>query len=216
MNTVVGVVDYGLGNLYSVCRALEHCGVQVQIVSEPSQLNTYSRLVLPGVGAFADGMRELRGRGLADGLQAYALSRRPVLGICLGMQLLFDISEEFGEHPGLGLIPGRVCGVPKTGSNGMRHKIPHVGWAELFPPRDNWDSPLFYGIEAGDAAYFVHSYSAHLNPDDRYITALCDYDGVSIVSAVELGNVFGCQFHPEKSGQVGLRILSNFVSFSAD
>jgi glutamine amidotransferase len=216
MNKLVGVVDYGLGNLFSVCQALVHCGAQAQIVSEPSQLDTYPLLVLPGVGAFPDAMSELRGRGMADALVAFARSGRPVLGICLGFQLLFDVSEEFGEHSGLGLIPGRVSPVPETGSDGKRHKIPHVGWAQLFPSRKRWDSPLFSGIAVGESAYFVHSYAARLYPEERCISSLTDYDGVSIVAAVEIGNVYGCQFHPEKSGKVGLRILSNFISLSKD
>lgn len=212
MKPAVGVIDYGVGNLYSVCRALEHSGAAVQVVTDPSQLESCPRLVLPGVGAFAVGMDELRKRGLVDSLLAYALADRPLLGICLGMQLLFEVSEEFGEHAGLGIIPGRVAPVPNTGSDGKLHKIPHVGWARLLPPRGEWDSPLFFRVVPGQAAYFVHSYAAALDLEEHCIGALTDYDGRLIVASVQANNVFGCQFHPEKSGKVGLQILSNFVS----
>lgn len=212
MKPAVGVIDYGVGNLYSVCRALEYCGAKAQLVADPVQLDSCSRLVLPGVGAFADGMHELRVRGLADALLTYAQSGRPLLGICLGMQLLFEVSEEFGEHSGLGIIPGRVSPVSKTGSDGKLHKIPHVGWAPLLPPRGEWDSPLFSGVRSGQAAYFIHSYAASLDSEERCIGALTEYDDVPIVAAVQLESVLGCQFHPEKSGKVGLKILSNFLS----
>jgi glutamine amidotransferase len=212
MPPVVGVIDYGVGNLYSVCRAFEHCGAKAQIVTDASQLTVCPRLVLPGVGAFADGIHELQKRGFADALLAYARSGRPFLGICLGMQLLLDVSEEFGEHAGLGLIPGRVTSVPNTGSDGRPHKIPHVGWAQLFPRKGDWNSPLFSGIQAGESAYFLHSYAASPEQEESSISALTDYNGMPIVAAIELNNLFGCQFHPEKSGKVGLKILSNFLS----
>ena len=212
MKLTVGVIDYGVGNLYSVCRALEHCGATAHLVADLSQLESCPRLVLPGVGAFANGMQELRKRGLVDTLLAYVQSGRPLLGICLGMQLLFEVSEEFGDHAGLGIIPGRVSPVPNTGSDGKLHKIPHVGWAQLFPPRGEWDSPLFAGVGSGQAAYFLHSYAVALDPGERCIGALTDYDGVPIVAAVQSNNVFGCQFHPEKSGKLGLQVLSNFLS----
>jgi glutamine amidotransferase len=171
--------------------------------------------VLPGVGAFSGAMFNLKSLGFSDALITYARSGRPILGICLGMQLLFDVSEEFGEFSGLGLISGRISPVPETGIDDRPHKIPHVGWSKLYPPGKQWNSPLFSGISNEASVYFVHSFAASLNPLDQRVSALTEYDGIPIVAAVELGNIYGCQFHPEKSGSVGLSILSNFLSIHA-
>jgi glutamine amidotransferase len=208
----VTVIDYGLGNLLSVSRALEHCGARVTITSDAAAILTSARVVLPGVGAFADGMAALQAKGLDAVVRQVAATGTPLLGICLGMQMLFDESEEFGTTAGLGLIPGRVVKIPATTTTGEPHKIPHIGWNELVLPAqcDSWRSGLFSNVEPGEAVYFVHSFMAQpTSPMHRL--ADCSYGGIPISAAVGLNNIFGCQFHPEKSGEVGLRILKNFL-----
>lgn len=212
MKTSVTIVDFGVGNLFSVGRAFEYLGGSVIIASTPSQVREARYLVLPGVGSFANGMEGLKQRGLLEPLREYAASGRPFLGICLGMQLLFDESEEFGRHQGLGLIPGKVRAIPGVGSSGKMHKIPHIGWNALLQPSASpkWEGTLFQGIEPGAAAYFVHSYTAW--PDDAGDRLVdCDYDGCLISAAVRRAQISGCQFHPEKSGSIGLMILANFM-----
>jgi glutamine amidotransferase len=207
----VTVIDYGIGNLYSVRRALERCGGEVTLTADATQIEVASHLVLPGVGAFADGMLGLRERGLIEPIQRYAASRRPLLGICLGMQMLASVSEEFGRHEGLGLIPGRVVPVPHMTTDGRTQKIPHIGWNGLVPPPDgDWRDSLLRGTPAGTAVYLVHSYS--VIPDDpRHSLADCVYGGHRIAAAIRCGRVEGCQFHPEKSGEAGLGMLAQFL-----
>jgi glutamine amidotransferase len=207
----VTVVDYGVGNLFSVQRALEMCGAQVEITSDAARIENAAHLVLPGVGAFADGMRELQDRGLVEPLRRYAASGRPLLGICLGMQMLATGSEEFGQHEGLGLIPGTVVAIPDTGIDGRRHKIPHIGWSALHPGEHaDWSDSLLVDTAPLTPVYLVHSY--HLVTDEpQHRLAYCDYDGHRIGAAVGRGRVFGCQFHPEKSGAEGLRMLAAFL-----
>ena len=155
----VTVIDYGVGNLLSVSRALEHCGACVTITSDPAVILNSARVVLPGVGAFADGMAALQVKGLDAVVRQVAATGTPLLGICLGMQMLMDESEEFGATPGLGLIPGRVVKIPATATTGAQHKIPHIGWSDLVLPaqRDSWQSGLLTDVEPGEAVYFVHS-----------------------------------------------------------
>lgn len=208
----VTVIDYGVGNLLSVSRALEHCGARVTITSDAAAILTSARVVLPGVGAFADGMAALQAQGLDTVVRQVAATGTPLLGICLGMQMLFDESEEFGATAGLGLIPGRVVHIPAPTTTGEPHKIPHIGWNELVLParRDAWQSGLFADIEPGEAVYFVHSFMAEpASPELRL--ADCHYGGIPISAAVKRDNVMGCQFHPEKSGEVGLKILRRFI-----
>ncbi len=212
MSTVhVTVIDYGIGNLYSVGRALEHCGATVTFAHDAATVAAASRLVLPGVGAFADGMQGLRDRGLADAIRHYAASGRPLLGICLGMQMLASVSEEFGEHEGLGIIPGRVVAVPGTTTTGQPQKTPHIGWNTLQPaPGARWADTALSDTPPGTAVYLVHSY--HVRPDNHaYLHAVCDYGGHAITAAIGRGAILGCQFHPEKSGPAGLRVLAAFV-----
>lgn len=211
----VTVIDYGIGNIYSVSRALERCGAQVTLSADPAQIEAAPRLVLPGVGAFADGMRGLRERGLVEPLRRYAATGKPLLGICLGMQMLASGSEEFGEHDGLGLIPGRVVPIPRIGTDGMPRKIPHVGWSALNAPAGvDWAGTLLEGSAQSTAVYLVHSY--RVVPDDQaQVLAQCDYGGHAVVAALRSGNVTGCQFHPEKSGPAGLRMLSAFLRSEA-
>ena len=210
--TDVAVVDYGVGNLLSVRRAFEHCGAGVDVTSDPAAIRAAPRVVLPGVGAFADGMAALRRAGLDEVVLQVARRGVPLLGICLGMQMLFEASEEFGTTAGLGLIPGEVVQVPDSDLEGAAQKIPHIGWSGLLLPdgRASWAASLLADVRPGEAVYFVHSFMATpASPDDRL--ADCSYGGQAVSAAVARGNVMGCQFHPEKSGEVGLRILRRFL-----
>lgn len=213
MRPTVSVVDYGLGNLFSVGRALEECGAQVRLIASPAEVEQAERLVLPGVGAFADGMRGLEERSLVPALQKFAASGRPMLGICLGMQLLMSESEEFGNHRGLDILEGQVVAIPPVQANGARRKIPHIGWTEIIAPthRLSWDGSVLEGLEFGTPLYFVHSFTAAPR-DPRSRLADCDYEGSLISAAVQSGNVFGCQFHPERSGPRGLAVIRNFIN----
>ena len=207
---MITVVDYGMGNLMSVSRAFEAVGADVRVSGAPAEIEGAERLVLPGVGAFGDGMRGLMERGLVEPIKGYAASGRPLLGICLGMQLLFDSSEEFGEFGGLGLIRGSVRKVPSRGADGQPHKIPHIGWSGIVPVRD-WRGTLLQGIERDVATYFVHSYATEpADEGDRLADTY--YDGCRISAVVRHGAIAGCQFHPEKSAAVGLKILANFAA----
>ena len=208
----VTVVDYGVGNLLSVGRALEHCGAKVTVTSDPRSILAAGRVVLPGVGAFADGMRALQAQGLDGIVHQVAAAGTPLLGICLGMQMLMDASDEFGNTAGLGLIPGRVVQIPTRTATCESHKIPHIGWNELLLPasQSNWQGSLLSGIAPGESVYFVHSFMAQPTAPTHRL-ADCQYGGLSVSAAVQRGNIVGCQFHPEKSGEVGLRVLKNFL-----
>jgi imidazole glycerol-phosphate synthase subunit HisH len=208
----VAVMDYGVGNLLSVRRALEHCGAAVTVTGDHEALLSSPRVVLPGVGAFANAMTVLRARGLDDVAREIAARGVPLLGICLGMQMLLDESEEFGVTAGLGLIPGRVIPVPAVTASGLAQKIPHIGWNALVPaPGGNgWSGTVLRYAKPEDAVYFVHSFMAQpTNPGHRI--ADCVYGGVSVSAVIGHRNVLGCQFHPEKSGPVGLNILRAFL-----
>jgi glutamine amidotransferase len=196
----------------SVARAVEKCGAEPVIVADPEALARADCLILPGVGAFRDGMAGLARRGLDAALRDHAASGRPLLGICLGMQMLAEESVEFGRHEGLGLVPGRVVPIAATGAGGGSHKIPFIGWTEIEPSRADgfWGTPLA-GVETHDAVYLLHSY--HFEPGrsgDRLATY--DYDGVTVTAAVARDNIIGCQFHPEKSGPTGLGIMAAFLA----
>jgi len=208
----VVVIDYGMGNMLSVCRGLEHCGATVMASDESDIILAAPKVVLPGVGAFADGISELRRQKLDIVVREVAARGVPLLGICLGMQMLLDESEEFGVTAGLGLIPGRVVPVPPVTAEGYPQKIPHIGWNTLDVPqgRRNWDGTLLQEVKPGEAVYFVHSFMASpSNPD--HLIAECFYGGVSVAATIGRENVFGCQFHPEKSGEIGLKVLRRFL-----
>lgn len=212
MSPEVVVVDYGLGNLFSVCRALEHCGARVVLSSDPEIVLRADRLVLPGVGAFRDGMAGLRERNLIEPVLSVARSGRPILGICLGMQMLMSRSEEFGDHEGLGIVPGSVLAIPSTNVEGLPLRIPHIGWSPITPPRaeTNWSGSILETTPQGAAVYLVHSYTAWPDQESHRL-ADCWYGGRRISAAIRLGNVYGCQFHPEKSARIGLAILQRFL-----
>ena len=200
---MIAIVDYGVGNLFSLQSSLKAVGGEPIVTGDPEVLRKADKLLLPGVGAFEDAARKLRETGLAQVVTEAAGRGTPLLGICLGMQMLFQKSFEYGEHEGLGLIPGSVTSM--EGRIPKDLKIPHIGWNRLHfrEPR----SPLFRQLQEGDHVYFVHSYSAVDCKD--FVSASTEY-GAEITAAVEKDNVFGCQFHPEKSGPVGMKILKAF------
>ena len=210
--TDVAVIDYGVGNLLSVSRAVVRCGARASVTADPAAILAADRVILPGVGAFANGIAALRANGLDHVVRQVATAGTPLLGICLGMQMLLESSDEFGATDGLGLIPGRVVQIPSYTTTGEIHKIPHIGWnALVLPPgRSSWDGGLLDGIAAGEAMYFVHSFMAQPT-DPAHRLADCLYGGLAVSAAVQRGSVLGCQFHPEKSGEAGLRVLSNFI-----
>ncbi len=209
----VTVIDYGIGNLLNVVRALQHEGAEVTVVDQAHQVEQLpERLVLPGVGAFTDGMREMHARGFDDLVRRFADTGRPFLGICVGAQMLFDVGEEFGDHAGLGLIPGRVQPVPAFDSTGERHCIPHIGWSrlELPPARASWDDTILSRIKPGEPVYFVHSF-APVPTHEAHRLADTFYGGVRICAAVARDQIYGCQFHPERSAEHGLAVLAAFL-----
>ncbi len=211
----VVVMDYGVGNLLSVGRALEQCGATVAVTADQKALLAAPRVILPGVGAFANAMAELRRKGLDAVVREIAARGIPLLGICLGMQMLLEESEEFGVTEGLSLIPGRVVPVPARTAQGHPQKIPHIGWNGLVFPegRKSWAGTLLRTLKPGAAVYFVHSFMAQ-PADPAHRIADCLYGGVPISAVIGRGNVFGCQFHPEKSGPVGLMMLRAFLECS--
>ena len=202
---MIAIIDYGMGNLRSVQKALEKIGSSATICRKPEELADADAAILPGVGAFRDAIGELDRLGFSDAIRRHVGEQRPLLGICLGLQLLFDISEEDGEHAGLGLVPGRV--VRFESQPGL--KIPHMGWNTIEPTSQAAALPQLSGVDAGSHVYFVHSY--HVVPDDRSVVALESDHGGRFVAAIQSGSIFATQFHPEKSQAVGQRLLRNFV-----
>ncbi len=204
---MIGIIDYGMGNLRSVQKAFELYGADARIVTSPAEIAAADKVVLPGVGAFADAIAHLRDRGLVEPILAAIDSGKPFLGICLGLQMLFDVSYEGGEHRGLGVIPGKVVRfdwADKPDAAGL--KIPHMGWNQL-----QWQRPcpVLAGLESGEWFYFVHSY--YVVPDDpAAVCGECDY-GVRFAGMIWRDNVMAVQFHPEKSQRAGLKIIENFA-----
>ncbi len=199
---MIAVIDYGVGNLFSLCSSLRFIGAESCVSADPETLRRADRLILPGVGAFGDAAEKLRRSGLDRVVLEEAARGKPVFGICLGMQLLFEKSFEYGEHAGLGLLKGQVVGM--EGRLPPELKIPHIGWNALHLTRP---SPLLSRVCEGDCVYFVHSFYAENCGESLIATA--EY-GRELAAAVQQGNVMGCQFHPEKSGRVGLNILRAF------
>ncbi len=205
---MTAIIDYGVGNLFSLKSSIAAIGEEAAVTRDPAEIERADRIILPGVGAFGDAAEKLRQAGMFTFVQEMAAKGKPMLGICLGMQLLFDRSTEYGVHEGLGLVPGEVREIEKVIPENL--DIPHMGWNALHFVKE---SPLFEGLQEGDHVYFVHSYAAF--DCEQNLLATADY-GVPLTAAVQNGNVFGTQFHPEKSGEVGLRILRNFVNVSGN
>lgn len=199
---MIAIIDYGVGNLFSLVSSFKAVGADTVVTGDAQVIKKADKLILPGVGAFGDAAKKLESSGLIDVIKQEANSGKPLMGVCLGMQLLFDKSYEYGCHNGLGLIKGNV--VPMNGSIPENLKVPHIGWNALHFKNEN---PIFKYINDGDCVYFVHSYYAQT--DEENLTATTDY-GKEITASVRKGNIYGCQFHPEKSGNVGLNILKAF------
>ncbi|WP_400162372.1 imidazole glycerol phosphate synthase subunit HisH [Brevibacillus sp. TJ4] len=198
---MIGIIDYGMGNLYSLSKALERLGYSYEFVSRPERLQAYAGLILPGVGAFGDAIANIRELELENAIREYAASGRPILGICLGMQLLFEQSEEHGKHQGLALLEGEV--VRFHGA----YKVPHMGWNQLQLKQRH---PLLAGVQEGEYVYFVHSYHVRVGKEN-VLLATTDYHQ-QVTAIVGQNNVYGMQFHPEKSGETGMRLLQNFAA----
>ena len=205
---MIAIVDYGVGNLFSLKSSFLAIGVDAVVTSDAEIIKKAEKIILPGVGAFEDAAKKLRESGLSDIVIAEAKAGKPILGICLGMQLLFDKSFEYGEHEGLGLINGEVRPISEVIPKGL--KIPHIGWNALTFGENK--SPIFKYLNEGDCVYFVHSYYA--TKCNGAVIATAEY-GAPLTAAVAKDNVFGCQFHPEKSGKVGLSILRAFCEMEA-
>lgn len=199
---MIAIIDYGAGNLFSLASSLKHIGADAEVTDDKDKIRTADRMILPGVGAFGDAADELRARGLDEVIREEALAGKPLMGICLGMQLLFEQSLEYGEHEGLGLIRGTVR--PLEGYIPAGYKIPQIGWNSLTFHQEH---PVFKDVPEGSFVYFVHSYYGDTDPSQ--LAATCEY-GETVTAAVASGKTIGCQFHPEKSGDVGMKILQNF------
>ena len=199
---MIAIVDYGVGNLFSLKSSFDALGIEAEVTSDPVKIKSADKIVLPGVGAFRDAINKLNATGLGKLVVSEAKKGKPLLGICLGMQLLLDKSYEFGEYEGLGLIPGEVRPIAEVIPDGL--KIPQMGWNALHFTNK---SPVFENSIEGEYVYFVHSY--YCKSPAEYVSAVTEY-GADLTAAVQNGNVFGCQFHPEKSGPVGLKILNTF------
>ena len=199
---MIAIIDYGVGNLYSLSHSLSFLGIENKVTRDPDEIQAADKIILPGVGAFGDARQKLRETGMDTLVKQKAKAGAPLLGICLGMQLLFQKSYEYGEHEGLALLPGEICPLKPDIPGSL--KVPHIGWNGL---HILGDSPLLRGVQEGDSVYYVHSFYAKGAGDA--VKAASEY-GVMVPGLVQRGNVFGAQFHPEKSGPVGLNILKAF------
>jgi glutamine amidotransferase len=210
----ITLLDYGMCNMLNVARALEHAGADVHVTEDPKDAVVAERLVVPGVGAFSECMRAVNDLGHGDAIREFVRFERPMLGICVGMQILFEASEEFGETPGLGILQGHVRMVPNITTAGVPQRVPHIGWNRLIEPQAgrSWNDSLLEPFgSAGPSVYFVHSFAAQpANASDRL--ADCDYGGHRLSAMVKRDNVTATQFHPERSGTVGLSMLKEFLS----
>lgn len=209
----VTIVDYGIGNLFSVARAIEAVGGEPKLASTFAEVRDADRILLPGVGAFEPCARTLADVGLADAVKNFAATGRPFLGICVGMQLLFDYSLEFGKHAGLGLIAGHVAPIPEAIAPAVR-KVPHIGWSTLVLPEGQatWDGTVLENCRPGESSfYFVHSFNC-VPSDPAHVLAQADYAGFPVCAAVRQDNITAFQCHPEKSSKAGLSVLSRFIT----
>jgi glutamine amidotransferase len=204
----IAVIDYDVGNVRSILSAFENQSAHAFLTRNKEDILKSDGVVLPGVGAFAHGMDSLNKYGLVDIIKKYIESNKPFLGICLGMQMLFEQSEEFGKTVGLGLISGRVIKLPTKDSE--NEKLPHVSWNEINCKANKWCGTVLDGVKKGSDMYFVHSFVAQ--PDnENHVLSITEYSDYNFCSSVKKGNIYGCQFHPEKSGKVGLKIIKNFI-----
>lgn len=202
---MIAIIDYGVGNLFSLQSSLKFIGAEAKVTNNIEEIKAADRIILPGVGAFADAIAKLRQSGMEKVVLEEAAKGKPLLGICLGMQMLLEKNYEYGEYEGLGLIKGSVKPIAPMIGEGL--KVPHIGWNALIFPKDKEKSKLFKYINEGDCVYFVHSYAGV--DCDEFVSSRAEY-GVELTASVECGNVYGTQFHPEKSGEVGLKILKAF------
>lgn len=214
MKKSVVVINYGMSNTLSIVRALEHCGARVLLSDNKNEIEKADYLVLPGVGAFYEGMEELEKRNIIPSIKKYIESDKPFLGICLGMQMMFDVSYEFKEASGLSLIKGKVEQLPTKNQSGELNKVPHIAWSKLKKPDNvSWNDTILKGIESGSYFYFVHSF--YCKPDDKQnILAISPFYDFDFTAVARKSNVYGVQFHPEKSGETGLMVLKNFLSLN--
>ena len=209
------LLDYGMCNMLNVARAFQHVGAKLVVTEDPKEAMAAERLVVPGVGAFSDSMAEVRRRGHDHAIRAFAETGRPLLGICVGMQILFEGSDEFGQSPGLGILPGWVRPVAATDTDGQPLRVPHIGWNPLLPPVDRpdaWQGTLLEPFTSQNpAVYFVHSFAA-VPAHAPIRLADCDYGGNRLSAAIHQDNITATQFHPERSGVAGLAMLERFIS----
>lgn len=215
MSSGIVVVDYGIGNVFSVCNALRQIGAEPELTGDLSAIRSADRVILPGVGAFAHAMDALNSRGISDALRDFVARGRPFLGICIGMQVLMERSTEFGLTDGLGFFEGTVDRIDAVGTDGSVLRVPHIGWGEVVPPAgvtaESWNDSVVGGGGKAREFYFVHSYHAlPTHASDRH--AIVNYGGNSVTAAVQRDNILGVQFHPERSGSAGLSLLQRFVS----
>ncbi|MDP1725458.1 MAG: imidazole glycerol phosphate synthase subunit HisH [Bacteroidota bacterium] len=213
MSSKVVIVDYGLGNIFSINQACKHVGLDSTITSDPKHILNADALILPGVGAFGDAMNSLRENNLIEPILDFVKTGKPFLGICLGMQLLFTESEEFGEHKGLNLVPGKIVRFPEFNSNSKVVRVPQIQWNQIYKNDPLvWNSSPLIDIEEGTYMHFVHSYYAIPQSNDN-ILSYSEYEGVRYASAVAKDNIVGVQFHPEKSADQGLKIYRNWSNY---
>ena len=205
----ITIIDYGCGNILNIARAIKFIGHEVEITHDKNKIINSSYVILPGVGAFGNAMKQIEKYNLRNTILEYAKSNKPLLGICLGMQILLTVSYEFGVHKGLGLIEGKVIKI--SNEKNKEIKIPHMGWNEIYPNNNKkeWKNKILKSSSIGKSFYFVHSFVCITKDNDSTI-AVCNYSDISIPAVVATGNVFGCQFHPEKSADNGLAFLKNF------
>ena len=205
----ITIIDYGCGNILNLARAIKFIGYEVDITHDKNKIINSSYVILPGVGAFGNAMKQIEKYNLRNTILEYATSNKPLLGICLGMQILLTVSYEFGAHDGLGLIEGKVIKI--SNEKNKEIKIPHMGWNEIYPNNNKkeWKNKILKNPSIGKSFYFVHSFVCITKDYDSTI-AVCNYSDISIPAVIATGNVYGCQFHPEKSADNGLAVLKNF------